>query len=200
MTSLEWVPWAENRQPAVLFFSLSIFIFHFFSLLSLLFPPFPSFLLYFFSSLLPSSFFTFIDHQPNSSLNNTTTSIMSKDTINDTETATAVPEGQKDSLSSFVATLASFSGDLSSLTCPSFLLSSVSLLEYRCVSPFRFLLSSSPQSPWMDTFACLLAFQLMAIKALLTAGCLWNPLSTVFWTTGERKKNEQHDQLLIGRI
>ncbi|KAF9301888.1 Oxysterol binding protein, partial [Linnemannia elongata] len=55
---------------------------------------------------------------------------MSKDTINDTETAPAVPEGQKDSLSSFVATLASFSGDLSSLTCPSFLLSSVSLLEY----------------------------------------------------------------------
>ncbi|KAH7044757.1 hypothetical protein BKA57DRAFT_426803 [Linnemannia elongata] len=55
---------------------------------------------------------------------------MSKDTINDTEAAPAVPEGQKDSLSSFVATLASFSGDLSSLTCPSFLLSSVSLLEY----------------------------------------------------------------------
>ncbi|KAF9550227.1 glycerol ethanol, ferric requiring protein [Mortierella hygrophila] len=55
---------------------------------------------------------------------------MSKDTINDTEAAPTVPEGQKDSLSSFVATLASFSGDLSSLTCPSFLLSSVSLLEY----------------------------------------------------------------------
>ncbi|KAF9122707.1 glycerol ethanol, ferric requiring protein [Mortierella sp. 14UC] len=55
---------------------------------------------------------------------------MSKDNINDTETGPAIPEGQKDSLSSFVATLASFSGDLSSLTCPSFLLSSVSLLEY----------------------------------------------------------------------
>ncbi|KAG0277635.1 glycerol ethanol, ferric requiring protein [Linnemannia gamsii] len=56
---------------------------------------------------------------------------MSKDNnVNDTEAAPAVPEGQKDSLSSFVATLASFSGDLSSLTCPSFLLSSVSLLEY----------------------------------------------------------------------
>ncbi|KAG0280186.1 glycerol ethanol, ferric requiring protein [Linnemannia exigua] len=55
---------------------------------------------------------------------------MSKDNINDTEAGPAVPEGQKDSLSSFVATLASFSGDLSSLTCPSFLLSSVSLLEY----------------------------------------------------------------------
>ncbi|KAF9151483.1 glycerol ethanol, ferric requiring protein [Linnemannia schmuckeri] len=55
---------------------------------------------------------------------------MSKDNNNDSETAPTVPEGQKDSLSSFVATLASFSGDLSSLTCPSFLLSSVSLLEY----------------------------------------------------------------------
>ncbi|KAF9905068.1 glycerol ethanol, ferric requiring protein [Linnemannia zychae] len=55
---------------------------------------------------------------------------MSKDNINDIETNPAIPEGQKDSLSSFVATLASFSGDLSSLTCPSFLLSSVSLLEY----------------------------------------------------------------------
>ncbi|KAG0348102.1 Oxysterol binding protein [Podila humilis] len=37
---------------------------------------------------------------------------------------------QKDSFRSFLSTLASFSGDLSSLTCPSFLLSSVSLLEY----------------------------------------------------------------------
>ncbi|KAF9906145.1 Oxysterol binding protein [Linnemannia zychae] len=37
---------------------------------------------------------------------------------------------QKDSLKSFISTLATFSGDLSSLTCPSFLLSSVSLLEY----------------------------------------------------------------------
>ncbi|KAG0004453.1 Oxysterol binding protein [Entomortierella chlamydospora] len=41
-----------------------------------------------------------------------------------------VPAEQSDSLRSFIATLAQFSGDLSSLTCPSFLLSSVSLLEY----------------------------------------------------------------------
>ncbi|KAF9163688.1 glycerol ethanol, ferric requiring protein [Actinomortierella ambigua] len=41
-----------------------------------------------------------------------------------------VPTEQKDSFRSFIATLAQFSGDLSSLTCPSFLLSSVSLLEY----------------------------------------------------------------------
>ncbi|KAF9935239.1 glycerol ethanol, ferric requiring protein [Linnemannia zychae] len=55
---------------------------------------------------------------------------MSKNDTNDSEIASTVPEGQKDSLRSFVSTLASFSGDLSSLTCPSFLLSSVSLLEY----------------------------------------------------------------------
>ncbi|KAF9372836.1 glycerol ethanol, ferric requiring protein [Podila verticillata] len=43
--------------------------------------------------------------------------------------ASEVPTEQKDSFRSFIATLASFSGDLSSLTCPSFLLSSVSLLD-----------------------------------------------------------------------
>lgn len=48
-----------------------------------------------------------------------------------------VPAEQKDSFRSFVSTLAQFSGDLSNLTCPSFLLSSVSLLEYRQVSPFH---------------------------------------------------------------
>jgi len=126
VTSLVWVPCA-----AIIF--ISSFPFFPFS------PFFLPFFLFFFSHLFIS-----IDHQPNSSHNNATTSIMSKDTINDTETAPAVPEGQKDSLSSFVATLASFSGDLSSLTCPSFLLSSVSLLEYRCVSLFLFLLSPSP--------------------------------------------------------
>ncbi|KAF9110271.1 Oxysterol binding protein [Mortierella sp. AM989] len=36
----------------------------------------------------------------------------------------------KDSIRNFISTLASFSGDLSSLTCPSFLLSTMSLLEY----------------------------------------------------------------------
>ncbi|KAF9087478.1 glycerol ethanol, ferric requiring protein [Mortierella sp. AM989] len=46
------------------------------------------------------------------------------------EGAANVPAEQKDSFRSFIATLAQFSGDLSSLTCPSFLLSSVSLLEY----------------------------------------------------------------------
>ncbi|KAF8923606.1 hypothetical protein EDD21DRAFT_367516 [Dissophora ornata] len=53
----------------------------------------------------------------------------SKDNFED-ETAAEVPAEQKDSFRSFVATLAQFSGDLSSLTCPSFLLSSTSLLEY----------------------------------------------------------------------
>ncbi|KAG0259450.1 glycerol ethanol, ferric requiring protein [Mortierella polycephala] len=54
----------------------------------------------------------------------------SKDNIDDEGPAVEVPAEQKDSFRSFIATLAQFSGDLSSLTCPSFLLSSVSLLEY----------------------------------------------------------------------
>ncbi|KAF9196297.1 glycerol ethanol, ferric requiring protein [Haplosporangium sp. Z 11] len=54
----------------------------------------------------------------------------SKDNIEDEGPAVEVPAEQKDSFRSFIATLAQFSGDLSSLTCPSFLLSSVSLLEY----------------------------------------------------------------------
>ncbi|KAF9317082.1 glycerol ethanol, ferric requiring protein [Podila horticola] len=54
--------------------------------------------------------------------------------VDEIETPTSeVPTEQKDSFRSFISTLASFSGDLSSLTCPSFLLSSVSLLEYRHV-------------------------------------------------------------------
>lgn len=114
---------------------------------------------------------------------------MSKDTINDTETAPAVPEGQKDSLSSFVATLASFSGDLSSLTCPSFLLSSVSLLEYRCVSLFYFLLSPSPQSMWTDTLACLLALLIDGDKDRYRRAAVFGILSRPFlWNTGEREK------------
>ncbi|KAK3821343.1 MAG: protein KES1 [Benniella sp.] len=50
--------------------------------------------------------------------------------IDDENASAEVPAEQKDSFRSFIATLAQFSGDLSSLTCPSFLLSSVSLLEY----------------------------------------------------------------------
>lgn len=44
------------------------------------------------------------------------------------------PANQRDSIRSFIATLASFSGDLSALTCPSFLLSTMSVLEYRQVA------------------------------------------------------------------
>ncbi|KAF9922677.1 glycerol ethanol, ferric requiring protein [Mortierella antarctica] len=54
----------------------------------------------------------------------------SKDNFDEEGPAVEVPAEQKDSLRSFISTLAQFSGDLSSLTCPSFLLSSVSLLEY----------------------------------------------------------------------
>ncbi|KAF9357103.1 glycerol ethanol, ferric requiring protein [Mortierella sp. NVP85] len=50
--------------------------------------------------------------------------------IDDENASAEIPAEQKDSFRSFIATLAQFSGDLSSLTCPSFLLSSVSLLEY----------------------------------------------------------------------
>ncbi|KAI1313372.1 glycerol ethanol, ferric requiring protein [Mortierella claussenii] len=54
----------------------------------------------------------------------------SKQSDSDSSSLSEAPTGQKDSLRSFISTLASFSGDLSALTCPSFLLSSVSLLEY----------------------------------------------------------------------
>ncbi|KAF7732116.1 Oxysterol binding protein [Apophysomyces ossiformis] len=42
----------------------------------------------------------------------------------------SIPTDQQGSFSSFLKTLASFTGDLSSLTCPSFLLAPISLLEY----------------------------------------------------------------------
>ncbi|KAI9321718.1 hypothetical protein BX666DRAFT_1904919 [Dichotomocladium elegans] len=42
----------------------------------------------------------------------------------------SIPADQQGSFSSFLKTLASFTGDLSSLTCPSFLLAPISLLEY----------------------------------------------------------------------
>ncbi|KAG0238948.1 glycerol ethanol, ferric requiring protein [Mortierella sp. GBA43] len=54
----------------------------------------------------------------------------SKEHVDDENAPAEIPAEQKDSFRSFIATLAQFSGDLSSLTCPSFLLSSVSLLEY----------------------------------------------------------------------
>jgi hypothetical protein len=42
----------------------------------------------------------------------------------------SIPADQQSSFTSFLKTLASFTGDLSSLTCPSFLLAPTSLLEY----------------------------------------------------------------------
>lgn len=41
-----------------------------------------------------------------------------------------IPSEQKGAFHSFLKSLASFSGDLSSLTCPAFLLAPVSLIEY----------------------------------------------------------------------
>ncbi|KAF9933097.1 Oxysterol binding protein [Linnemannia zychae] len=57
---------------------------------------------------------------------------MSKDNSQtDSDSSSVLSQtSQKDTLKSFISTLATFSGDLSALTCPSFLLSSVSLLEY----------------------------------------------------------------------
>ncbi|PWN38645.1 Oxysterol-binding protein [Ceraceosorus guamensis] len=46
------------------------------------------------------------------------------------EVGGAVPEAQKASWGSFIKSIASFSGDLSSMTAPSFILSPVSLTEY----------------------------------------------------------------------
>ncbi|KAG0229460.1 glycerol ethanol, ferric requiring protein [Mortierella sp. GBA43] len=55
---------------------------------------------------------------------------MSKDnTDSDSSSLSEAPATQKETLRSFISTLASFTGDLSALTCPSFLLSSVSLLD-----------------------------------------------------------------------
>ncbi|CAG8470249.1 16826_t:CDS:2 [Acaulospora morrowiae] len=48
---------------------------------------------------------------------------------NDTAEAT-IPESKKTELSGFLKTLSTFTGDIYSLTCPSFLLSGVSTLEY----------------------------------------------------------------------
>ncbi|KAG1472644.1 hypothetical protein G6F56_001414 [Rhizopus delemar] len=45
-------------------------------------------------------------------------------------TLESIPADQQGSFSSFLKTLASFTGDLSALTCPSFLLAPISLLEY----------------------------------------------------------------------
>ncbi|KAI8997706.1 hypothetical protein BDB01DRAFT_772046 [Pilobolus umbonatus] len=49
---------------------------------------------------------------------------------NSDNTLESIPADQQGSFSSFLKTLASFTGDLSSLTCPSFLLAPASLLEY----------------------------------------------------------------------
>ncbi|CAG8846738.1 32920_t:CDS:2, partial [Racocetra persica] len=41
-----------------------------------------------------------------------------------------IPESKKNEFSGFLKTLSTFTGDIYSLTCPSFLLSGVSTLEY----------------------------------------------------------------------
>lgn len=48
----------------------------------------------------------------------------------ETNNVDKIPTEQKGAFQSFLKSLASFSGDLSSLTCPAFLLAPVSLIEY----------------------------------------------------------------------
>ncbi|KAI8388217.1 uncharacterized protein BYT42DRAFT_559295 [Radiomyces spectabilis] len=57
-------------------------------------------------------------------------SAASEDEVNNVE---QIPVEQKGAFHSFLKSLASFSGDLSSLTCPAFLLAPVSLIEYSYV-------------------------------------------------------------------
>ncbi|KZS95402.1 Oxysterol-binding protein [Sistotremastrum niveocremeum HHB9708] len=67
-------------------------------------------------------------------------------TENNEEPGAAVPAGQKGSWTSFLKAIASFSGDLSSLTAPPFILSPVSLTEfpaYWCERPELFAAISS---------------------------------------------------------
>ena len=49
---------------------------------------------------------------------------------NDNDSDGQVVETKKSELSGFLKTLSTFTGDIYSLTCPSFLLSGVSTLEY----------------------------------------------------------------------
>ncbi|OBZ90195.1 Protein KES1 [Choanephora cucurbitarum] len=51
-------------------------------------------------------------------------------TDNEVNNVDQIPQEQKGAFHSFLKSLASFSGDLSSLTCPAFLLAPVSLIEY----------------------------------------------------------------------
>lgn len=48
----------------------------------------------------------------------------------DVEKIEHVPQEQKGAFHSFLKSLTSFSGDISALTCPPFLLAPVSLIEY----------------------------------------------------------------------
>jgi hypothetical protein len=55
---------------------------------------------------------------------------MSTTADGETNNVDKIPTEQKGAFQSFLKSLASFSGDLSSLTCPAFLLAPVSLIEY----------------------------------------------------------------------
>ncbi|KAI9141224.1 hypothetical protein BKA69DRAFT_1038683 [Paraphysoderma sedebokerense] len=86
------------------------------------------------SSGSPNKEEEFFDSEETSqpTLNGSTNRANSDDTVNTAtgEEAAEVPAQHKSAFLQFIKTLASFTGDLSQLTCPAFLLSGVSLLEY----------------------------------------------------------------------
>lgn len=55
---------------------------------------------------------------------------MSNTNQEDVNNVDKIPTEQKGAFQSFIKSLASFTGDLSALTCPAFLLAPVSLIEY----------------------------------------------------------------------
>ncbi|OZJ01893.1 hypothetical protein BZG36_05038 [Bifiguratus adelaidae] len=68
-----------------------------------------------------------------------------------------VPQEQQGAFRSFLKTVATFSGDLSNLTCPSFLLAPTSLLEYSsywCDHPELFAAITEPEDPLERMLAC----------------------------------------------
>jgi hypothetical protein len=61
---------------------------------------------------------------------------MSNNVDKDSDAELQVPESKKNEFSGFLKTLSTFTGDIYSLTCPSFLLSGVSTLEYGYANRF----------------------------------------------------------------
>ncbi|RUS19570.1 hypothetical protein BC937DRAFT_87261 [Endogone sp. FLAS-F59071] len=77
---------------------------------------------------------------------------------NEENVGESIAPENKGAFVSFIKSLASFTGDLSNLTCPSFLLSPISLLEYSSYwgdHPELFVAISEPDDPEARMIACL---------------------------------------------